>query len=97
MDEKTIQRDLAKSLDGLTVQVGNLVYTHANSADNKPMKAAIISVIKGAAFGFGSILGATVIVALFIFILSKIQLVPVIGDFVKNLLEYMQSAGVKGV
>ncbi|HBB03271.1 MAG: hypothetical protein US89_C0006G0080 [Candidatus Peregrinibacteria bacterium GW2011_GWF2_38_29] len=97
MDEKTIQRDLAKSLDGLTVQVGNLVYTQANSSHNKPMKAAVISLVKGLAFGFGSILGATVIVALFIFILSQIQLVPVVGDFVKSLLEYMQNAGVKGV
>ncbi|KKQ72169.1 MAG: DUF5665 domain-containing protein [Candidatus Gracilibacteria bacterium] len=97
MDEKTIQRDLARSVDGLTVQVGNLVYTEANSSFNKPWKAAVISLVKGLAFGFGSILGATVIVALFIFILSQIQLVPVVGDFVKSLLEYMQNAGVKGV
>ena len=97
MEEKSIPKDLAKSLETVSKSTDNLVYTIANYSDNRPWKAAGIGLIKGLAFGFGSVLGATVIVALFVLILSKIQLVPVIGDFFKNILEYMQNSGYKGV
>jgi len=83
-------KELAKSID-------RLVYTVANFASNKPKKAFYISLIKGIAFGFGSVLGATLLVAIFIYLLAKIQLVPVLGDFVKDILEYMKAAGVKGI
>lgn len=86
-----------KNEDKLSRSVDNLVYTVANFSDNKPLKAMGIGFLKGLAFGFGSILGATVVVALFVYILSKFQFVPAVGDFVKNLLEYMKTAGIKGI
>jgi len=87
----------SKDIKSLAQSIDHLVYTTANQTDNKPGKAFYISLIKGIAFGFGSVLGATLIVAIFVYVLSKIQLVPVIGDFVKNLLNYMKEAGVKGI
>ncbi|MBI5151903.1 hypothetical protein HZA39_00030 [Candidatus Peregrinibacteria bacterium] len=81
-------------LDKLSRSVDNLVYTVANFSDNKPWKAFRIAILKGIAFGFGSILGATVVVAIFVYILGKIKFVPLIGDFVQNLLEYMKAAGI---
>lgn len=83
-----------KNADRLSRSIDNLVYTLANFTDNKPWKAFYINLIRGIAFGFGGVLGATLVVAAFIYILGKIQFVPLIGDFVQNLLEYMKAAGV---
>lgn len=88
--------DHPKEADKLSKSIDNLVYTMANFASNKPKKAFYIALLKGIAFGFGSVLGATLLVAVFIYILGKIQLVPVAGEFVQNILEYMKGAGVKG-
>lgn len=44
----------------------------------------------GLAWGFGTVLGATIVVALVLFILSKLDTVPIIGDFISRILEQIE-------
>jgi hypothetical protein len=49
-------------------------------------KLLFLQFAKGAVFGLGSVIGAGLIVSLVIYLLSQIALVPIIGEWVKVLL-----------
>ena len=53
-----------------------------------------VQFLKGASFGFGSFLGATLVVSIVVWIavhvLSQIQVVPYIGEFVKTIMHEIQ-------
>lgn len=40
--------------------------------------------------GFGSVLGASLVVGIFLYLLAQISLVPVIGDFVQKVIDQIQ-------
>ncbi|HEX7456032.1 MAG TPA: DUF5665 domain-containing protein [Candidatus Nanoarchaeia archaeon] len=44
----------------------------------------------GLSWGFGTVLGATVVVGLVIIILSKLDSVPIIGEFFSSILQSIQ-------
>ena len=48
------------------------------------------NLLGGIAWGFGTVLGATIVVALLILLLSKLNSVPIIGDFFSNILQTIQ-------
>jgi len=48
------------------------------------------SIGRGIAGGFGIFLGATLVASLFVLILTKWEAVPVIGEFVKRVLDYIE-------
>lgn len=47
--------------------------------------------LKGAAFGLGSVLGATVVLSSLIYVLSQIEFIPVIGDWVSEIIKVVQA------
>jgi len=49
----------------------------------------------GLAWGFGTVLGATVVVGLVIIILSKLHNIPFIGDFFSSILQDIQQPILK--
>ncbi|OGY26312.1 MAG: hypothetical protein A2Z11_01150 [Candidatus Woykebacteria bacterium RBG_16_43_9] len=53
-------------------------------------KMILNNFLGGLAWGLGTVLGATVIVAIVIILLTKLNTVPVIGDFFSKLLETIQ-------
>lgn len=50
-----------------------------------------LAFLKGIMIGFGSFLGATLLVAMLLYLLSKIQLIPIVGDFVQKVIEEMNA------
>ena len=50
-----------------------------------------MSFLKGLMVGFGSILGASVLVAVFIYGIAQISFVPVIGGFVEDVIDEVKS------
>lgn len=48
------------------------------------------SFLKGLMIGFGSVLGASVLVGIFIYILAQIRLVPILGDLVQDVIDQIQ-------
>ena len=53
-------------------------------------KVVLNNFLGGLAWGFGTVLGATLVVGLVIFILSKLNSIPVIGDFISDILQGIQ-------
>ncbi len=54
-------------------------------------KVMINNFLGGLAWGFGTVLGATLIVALVIILLTHLDSAPFIGDFFRNILNTIQS------
>jgi hypothetical protein len=42
-------------------------------------------ILRGLAFGLGSVIGATVLVSLLIFLLSNINFIPIIGEWANEI------------
>ena len=47
------------------------------------------SFLRGLASGFGGILGATLILTIFLWILSKLEYVPIIGGFISQIADFV--------
>ena len=60
------------------------VFTH-------PAKMMWYSFLKGLMIGFGSVLGATIIVGIFLFLVAQISVIPVVGSFVESVIQEVQS------
>ena len=83
--------ELAKELKILTKEVNKLKDLEFMKVFSHPLKFMWFSLLKGMMVGLGSIIGATVLVGLLIYLLSKISLVPIIGDFVKDIMNQIQT------
>lgn len=47
--------------------------------------------LKGVAFGLGSVLGATVVLSALVYLLSQIEFIPFIGEWVSEILEVVKT------
>jgi hypothetical protein len=81
---------LSKEVKELTKEIENLKELEFVKILKDPWRLLGLSFIKGVMVGFGSVIGATVLVALFIYLLSQISFVPIVGDFVKDIIQEIQ-------
>ena len=49
------------------------------------------NLLKGVAFGLGSVLGATVVLSALVYLLSQIEFIPFIGEWVSAILEVVKT------
>lgn len=91
-----LELELSKEVKELTKEINNLKDLEFVKILKHPWRMMGLSFLKGIMVGFGSVLGATVLVAFFIFILSKISLVPVVGDFVQDIIQEIQMKNPAG-
>jgi len=68
-------------------------------AENKEIKLKISvtriilnGFLSGLAWGFGSVIGATLVVALILFFLSQLDTSPIIGKYIKSVIESINNA-----
>lgn len=83
--------ELTKEVKILTKEINKLKDSEFLKVFAHPWKFMGFSLLKGMMVGLGSIIGATVLVGLLIYLLSKISLVPIIGDFVKDIINQIQT------
>ena len=53
------------------------------------------SFFNGILSGLGSVIGATIVVAVLAFMLSNVQLIPVIGEWISQITEYVSNTGAQ--
>ncbi len=53
-------------------------------------KLGVFQLYRGLAFGLGSVLGATLLVSVLVQMLSSIDFIPVLGDWVRQIIEQIQ-------
>ena len=52
-----------------------------------PMRLMLNNFLGGIAWGFGVVLGGTIVVAIVLFLFSKLDTVPLIGDFIGRIMD----------
>ena len=53
-------------------------------------KLGLFQLYRGLAFGLGSVLGASLLVSVLLFVLSSIDFIPVLGDWAQQIIDEMQ-------
>lgn len=81
-----IEKELTKEVRKLSKEVKKLKNIEFMRVFKHPFKFMWFSFLKGLMVGFGSVLGASLLVGIFIYILAQISFVPIIGEFVEEVI-----------
>lgn len=83
-------KSLTESILTLTKLVKQLRSKRYLQMVDNPKKFLFFSFLSGVAKGLGLAFGASIIFALVIWLLSKLSIFPFFGDWIVNLLDYVQ-------
>lgn len=81
------EEKLVKELKVLSKQVSHLKSLEFVKVLKRPKKLFFFAFLHGILVGFGSVIGATLGVAIFIYVLTQISFVPIVGDYVQKILD----------
>ena len=93
------EKDLVKAVKEMTQQIQVLRDLEPLQILKRPWRLLWFSFIKGLMIGFGSVLGATVLITLLVYLLATLSNVPVLGSFLDKILiktETVQQDATKG-
>lgn len=77
-------------LDKLTAELETLNEHLLIRIHNSLWKLILFQFTRGLAFGLGSVLGASILVSLVVWWLSQFEFIPIIGDFTKQLIDWIE-------
>ena len=77
-------------LDKLTAELEKLNEHLLIRVHNSLWKLILFQFTRGLAFGLGSVLGASILVSLVVWWLSQFEFIPIIGDFTKQLIDWIE-------
>lgn len=85
--ERSLELELAKEINLLSKEIARMKDMEVIQIFKNKWKFLGLSLLKGIMIGFGSVLGATLFIYIFISLLAQLSVVPVIGDFVQNIID----------
>ena len=81
---------LAKEVRALREEVAQMNNHRFIRLHDSLWKLGAFQLYRGLAFGLGSVLGATLLVSVVVQMLSSIDFIPVLGDWVRQIIEQIQ-------
>lgn len=84
--------DLAVELQALRHEVGKLNEQSFIRIHNSVPRLLAYSFARGLAVGLGTVLGATVLLSFVIWSLSQIEFIPIIGEYVTEIIKQIETA-----
>lgn len=90
MAEET-DKSLIESIKKLAKMVEGLQSRKYLQMVEKPRRFLFYNFISGGASGVGTAIGATIAFGLVLWILSKLQVVPILGEWVVRVIDYIQN------
>jgi len=85
------QDDINDDVAGLRREVARLNQHRFMRIHNSTSRLLWFQFLRGLAFGLGTVLGATVLVSILALALSKIDFLPIIGDWAKEIAAEMNN------
>lgn len=86
------KKSLTESIKNLTKLVDQLRSKRYLQFVESPVKFLLYNFFSGLASGLGTAIGATIIFGLIILLLSKLQIVPIVGNWAVTILDYIHKA-----
>ncbi|HWQ95498.1 MAG TPA: DUF5665 domain-containing protein [Gammaproteobacteria bacterium] len=68
---------------------------HHNDIHRSRKKMLLDNFVGGIAWGFGTVIGGTLVILLIGYILSKVELIPIIGDWMHAITQEVQRHTIK--
>lgn len=81
----TIEKNLSSDMADLAREVARLNDHRFVRIHSSTWRLMWFQFLRGLAFGFGSVAGATIVVSIVGFVLNQMEVVPVIGEWAKQL------------
>ena len=91
----TEQSDI-ESIEGLRREVRRLNEHRFVRIYNSVWRMIGFQFMRGLAFGLGSVMGATVLVSIFVYFLSQLEIIPYIGDYMTRILNQIEAERMTG-
>lgn len=82
--------DTDARLDKLNAELETLNGHRFIRVHNSLWQLILFQFTRGLAFGLGSVLGASILVSLVVWWLSQFEFIPIIGDFARQLIEWIE-------
>ncbi len=82
--------DTNERLDRLTAELETLNKHRFIRINNSLWRLILFQFTRGLAFGLGSVLGASILVSLLVWWLAQFEFIPIIGDFTKQLIDWIE-------
>ncbi len=86
------EKDLVKAVREMTKELQTLRDLEPLQILRRPWKLLWFSFLKGLMIGFGSVLGASVLITLLVYLLAQLSNVPVLGSFLDKILSKTETA-----
>ncbi len=87
----TSDSDLHQEIRTLREEVGQLNRHKYLRTLNSTPRLLWMSFLRGLATGLGTVVGATLLVSIMLYFLSQIELIPIIGDWAKQIAAEIQA------
>lgn len=84
--------DLGKEVAGLRREVARLNKHRFVRLHNSIVKLLWFNFLRGAAFGLGTVLGASVLLSALVWSVSQVEMLPVIGEWAAEIVRQMEAA-----
>ncbi len=56
-----------------------------------PLRLILFQFTRGLAFGLGSVVGATILVSVLVYLLSQVEIIPILGDLATAIIEQIEA------
>lgn len=89
-EQQQLLEQLLKQSAETTAQLQKLNEHKLIQAYNSIPRLLWFHLLKGTAFGLGSVLGATVVLSSVVYLLSQMEFIPIIGDWVSEIIKVVK-------
>tara|TARA_B100001250_G_scaffold81551_1_gene67273 strand:+ start:360 stop:629 length:270 start_codon:yes stop_codon:yes gene_type:complete len=79
-----------KAFDKLEKSINDLIQHNFFRMHENIFKLAVFNMVRGIAYGFGWVMGATILVYILTLFLSQIEFIPILGEFASRLIEQIE-------
>ena len=90
-DETAPDEALVEEVRALRAEVRRLNEQRYFRLESSLASVAFWNAVRGLAWGFGSVLGATILISFLIRMLGSIDFIPVLGDWAQRIIEEIQT------
>ena len=92
MTEKTPpESDLVREVAALRAEMEMLNNHRVIRLHNRPMRLLAFQFLRGILMGFGTVIGATILVSVAAYLLSQIDFIPIIGEWANRIAQQIQT------
>ncbi len=89
-EEKLERQQILEEIKDIRKQLHTLNSHRLLKIYNSIARMLLFNFVRGVATGFGTVFGATVVVSVFIYILSTIEFIPIIGEWVSAIIKQVE-------